>query len=208
MSFSLSIVLGILVGYVDNIDSYLSLSRTFVFFPFFLVGYYLRREQFHWLKKKSFMILSSSIIFTVFVFFYLFPSMDFEWLFGSKSYSQLDANITFAGLQRLYIYGISFLTVFSFWALVPKQQHFFTKIGKYTLYIYLLHGFIIKYFRSSALEIWIAENHYIWILAVIALCLTLLLSSKVVRTLTQPIIELKLVNWLSIFRQFNRRIFS
>ena len=36
-SILLSFILGILVGYFDVIDSYLSLSRTIVFFPLFLI---------------------------------------------------------------------------------------------------------------------------------------------------------------------------
>ncbi|MEL4029440.1 acyltransferase family protein [Caldifermentibacillus hisashii] len=206
--FILSIIIGILIGYIDFIDEYLSLSRTFVFFPFFLLGYYLKREHFYWLKSKVAISSATIVITSVFVLFYLFPLMDFEWLFGSKPYNHFETDMTFAWLQRLFIYGVSLITVFSFWAFVPRQHYFFTKIGRYTLYIYLLHGFIIKYFRGSDWEKWIAKNHSVWILAVFALSLTLLLSSKFVRVLTQPIIEFKLANWFSLFKQFNRRLFS
>ncbi|WP_033829377.1 acyltransferase family protein [Bacillus andreraoultii] len=207
-SFIFSIIIGVLIGYIDSIDTYLSLSRTFVFFPFFLLGYFLQREHFQHLKAKKTMMSSTIIILTIFIYFYSFPTMDFEWLFGSNPYSQLDNNFMFSWLQRLFIYGISFIMVFSFWALVPKQKFFFTKIGKYTLYIYLLHGFVVKYFRGSRFETWIAENHSLWILAVLALCLTLLLSSKCIRTIAQPMIELKTVYWQRLFKQFNQRLFS
>ena len=46
--------------------------------------------------------------------FYAYPSLDFEWLFGSKPYSQLDINLPFAWIEQLFIYGLSFITVLSF----------------------------------------------------------------------------------------------
>jgi len=40
----LSIALALLCGYFQAIDHFLSLSRTIVFFPYFLAGYYLRNS--------------------------------------------------------------------------------------------------------------------------------------------------------------------
>lgn len=204
-----TITVGIVVGYFDFIDGTLSLSRTIVFFPFFLIGYFLQREHFFQLKRKSIMISSSFVLLVTFILFFKFPTWDYEWLFGSKPYSELDTSLTFAWLKRLYIYGISLLTVFSFWALVPTKNHLYTNIGRYTLYIYLLHGFIIQFVRQLDIPKWIVDNHQSIILFLIfSLLLTYILSSKIVRTLMQPIIELKAVNWRIVLKSFNRRMFS
>lgn len=156
--FILSIIIGILIGYIDFIDEYLSLSRTFVFFPFFLLGYYLKREHFYWLKSKVAISSATIIITSVFVLFYLFPLMDFEWLFGSKPYNHFETDMTFAWLQRLFIYGVSLITLFSFWAFVPRQHYFFTKLENtrcisiyYT--VLLLNIFVVQIGKSGLLKI-------------------------------------------------------
>ena len=45
-SITIALIIALAVGYVDSISSFLSLSRTFVFFPLFLLGYYLKRSIF------------------------------------------------------------------------------------------------------------------------------------------------------------------
>lgn len=41
----IAITIGALVGYIDNLGGYLSLSRTFVFFPYFLLGFLLKPDH-------------------------------------------------------------------------------------------------------------------------------------------------------------------
>lgn len=209
LAIAFTITLGIVVGYFDFINTTLSLSRTIVFFPFFLLGYFLKREHFLQLKRKRMMIPSSLVLLITFGLFFHFPTWDYEWLFGSKPYSELENLTHFAWLGRLFIYSISFLTVISFWSLVPTKKYNYTKIGQYTLYVYLLHGFVIKFFRELDIPKWIADNHPSLILILIgSLLLTYILSSKLVRTLMQPIIELKIMNWRILFQTLNRRLFS
>ena len=43
--FSISVLVSLLVGYIDSIGLFLSLSRTVVFFPFFLSGFYSREKM-------------------------------------------------------------------------------------------------------------------------------------------------------------------
>ena len=45
----IAIVLGISVGFFEGVGSFLSLSRTFVFFPLFLLGYFLNDQHFKYL---------------------------------------------------------------------------------------------------------------------------------------------------------------
>ncbi|MDV2887882.1 hypothetical protein RYX45_22195, partial [Alkalihalophilus pseudofirmus] len=39
-------------GRGTDIGHYLSMHRTFVFFPFFLLGYYMKLEHLKWVKKR------------------------------------------------------------------------------------------------------------------------------------------------------------
>ncbi|WP_409305208.1 acyltransferase family protein [Peribacillus sp. SCS-155] len=189
---AISLIIALLVGYVDSISNYLSLSRTFVFFPMFLIGYYLDRDQLE--KLFTFRIKAAAFIIGAIVFagFYIYPDINYKWLLGSKPYSELESASIISMFKRLGFYGLSLIMVFSFLALIPRGQYFFTKWGKQTLYVYLLHGFFVRIFRESDIHNYFTHAEQFIMLAGISLVITMILSSKVIASLAQPIIELKI----------------
>lgn len=182
---------GIFVGYFEDINSFLSLSRTFVFFPFFLLGYFFKKEYFEKFCTMKLRMVSIGTLIALFTAILLMPEMDYKWLFGSKPYNELDTGHLNGGVIRLGVYCITLLAIFSFLSLVPRKKYFFTKWGMSSIYVYLLHGFFIKYFRSSELEGLLNATEQIIILTVISLLLIAFLSSKLIRIIAQPFIELK-----------------
>ena len=130
-----------------------------------------------------------------FAFLYYYPSLDVQWLFGLAAYANVDNVLSLAFMQRLLVYMVGLLMVLSFFALVPKKQYWFTNMGQYTLYVYLLHGFVIKTFRASPLEQWISDHQLLWLLVLASLILVFVLSSQAVRTATKPFIETSLPKW-------------
>ncbi|MCJ8006060.1 acyltransferase family protein [Lederbergia wuyishanensis] len=203
---SLALFIGLIVGYVDWISNYLSLSRTFVFFPFFIVGYFIKKEHFHLLSESKTKVLMAGAILIVTLVIIIFPELDEKWLLGSKPYSYLETFSTIGFIKRIGIYTINFLMVASFFAFVPRRKFFFTKLGRNTLYVYLLHGFIVRAFRGSTIESYLYDSKTIIILLIVSLLLTFLLSSKIVTTATQPIIELKWSRWKRTFGKFKENI--
>ena len=195
LSLLIAVAISLLVGYIDVIGDFLSLSRTFVFFPYFLLGYYLKKEHFIKLSSRKNFMPALLIMIGIFVFFYSYQSFDHLWLFGSDSYANMDTYLSLAFLQRLLVYMVGILMVFSLFALIPKKQYWFTNMGKYTLYVYLLHGFVIKTFRASPFEQWIGDYQLYWLLAPAAIILVYLLSSQAVRTTTKPLIETSPPKW-------------
>ncbi|WP_102348512.1 acyltransferase family protein [Bacillus sp. Marseille-P3661] len=191
VALCLAVALGIFVGYFDEINNYLSLSRTFVFFPFFLLGYYLKNEHFEKIRDIKFKYVSFFILISIFIAFYLFPDFDYKWLFGSKPYDAFNSSELNGGIIRLGIYCLTLLATLSILALVPRQNFFFTKWGTSSIYIYLLHGFFVKYFRNSELVEILNESEQIIILFIITILLIAFLSSKMVRKISQPLIEFK-----------------
>ncbi|WP_058308754.1 acyltransferase family protein [Gracilibacillus massiliensis] len=179
--------IGILIGYVPMIGPDFSLSRTLVFFPFFLIGYWLSKKQlFSWrtANKKA---IAVGILVAVFVVSYVTPTIPAQWLFGSQSYQTLDA-ATSGGLYRAILYVVATLMVFSVLLLIPRQRYSFTPLGQNTMYVYLLHGVIIQYGRQANL---LAVDHNLDTigLAVIAAAIVWFLSSKWVALFAQPIVE-------------------
>ena len=150
ISIPIAITIGLLIGYIDDVGSAFSLSRTFAFFPFFLTGYFLTKKQLMFLKKPTMRTITLFIMVTMAVLIYTLPDFNSGWLLASKSYSHL--GLPNAGvLARFLVYFTSSLMVMSFFSWVPSNKFSFTYIGERTLYIYLLHGFIIQYIRMSDL---------------------------------------------------------
>lgn len=191
--------LGIAIGYISEISNYLSLSRTIVFFPLFLIGYYFQKDHFSKLQTNKVKIVSFFILVSTFLVVYLLPELEYRWLFGSKPYEALDYGMG-GGLVRFLIYGLTLLTTLSFLAIVPKQHTFFTKWGTRSLYVYLLHGFFIKYFRNSDLADNLHGFQELYLLILFSLLLTIVLSSNLIKTITQPIIEFKLPSYKNMMK--------
>ncbi|MBP2239908.1 fucose 4-O-acetylase-like acetyltransferase [Cytobacillus eiseniae] len=189
-SIATALIIGLAIGYIEGFSSYLSISRTFVFFPLFLIGYYMKKEQFRSLLKPHIKGVAITIFILAFTGFYYFPDINYEWLLGSKPYAEMGAATITALFTRLGFYILSLAIVLSFFSLMPKRQYFFTSLGKNTFYVYLLHGFFVRIFRESAVQDYFTTPENFLLLAGVSLLLTFLLSSKLITSLTQPIIEL------------------
>lgn len=192
IGISISIIIALIVGYIDSISSYLSLSRALVFFPFFLIGYYLNKEHLKQLTKPSIRITSFIFMLIVLIGFYLHPDFSTKWLYGSKPYEEMEVVTLISMFKRLGIILLSLTMVFGFLSLISLKQQFFTQWGKETLYVYLLQGFIVQYFRESDWKNEFDSISSFTILAIISMIVTIILSSKPVSAITQPIIEFKI----------------
>ncbi|MTH54296.1 acyltransferase family protein [Bacillus mangrovi] len=189
-ALGLSFLLGIAIGYADFAGNFLSIGRTFVFFPLFLLGFYMKREHFYMLtsaKGRSLSVLVLAVTFSM----YFFLEFDFEWLFGSKPYSEFGEVLAAGALIRMTFYIMTVAATLSFLAIVPTRESFFTSWGTRTFYVYLLHGFIINGIRNSPAEEVLQDYQSIAIYALAAIIFTFILSSNAVKTVTEPIVELK-----------------
>lgn len=190
-SLFLAVALGILAGYLDEYSSLLSISRTFVFFPFFLIGFYAKKEYFDKLRNFRFRYISIFVLVAIFAVFYFAPDLDHRWLFGSIPYSELETWDLNAVIIRMGVYALTLLATISFLAAVPKQEYFFTNWGVSSIYVYLLHGFFIKYFRSSEYIEVFKDSGSLFILFLLSFLIIMILSSTAIKFIAQPLIELR-----------------
>ncbi|MFD1361589.1 acyltransferase family protein [Lentibacillus salinarum] len=199
MGVAISIGIGLIVGYFGEVGHTFSLSRTFVFFPFFLVGYQITQNQVMWLKRIQLRIAAVLVMLAVAVGIYYAPEFNTGWLLASKSYSSLGLP-EYGMIARLLVYVTSFLMAASFLAWMPQKRNRLTALGTRTLYVYLLHGFFVQFFRETNL---FAVNSVIDLLGLAAMSalIVLVLSSRPVQGIWQPLIEGK----MSILKdRFNR----
>lgn len=189
LGIPLAVFIGLLAGYIDEIGAALSLSRTFVFFPFFLIGYWVTKEQLHVLRHTPIRIGAAVLLLAAAVMLYLYPDLPTDWLLGSKSYAMLGAGGS-GGVIRLFIYLVSALMMLSILTLVPDKEMPFTKYGQRTLYVYLLHGFFIQWIRvDDVFEV--SNGMDIAGLLIVTVGIVLVLSQRWMLRLWKPLIELK-----------------
>lgn len=199
LGISLAILIGVVIGYFDQVGHTFSLSRTFVFFPYFLIGYWASMKHIDWLKNKFVKAASILMMITAAIIIYHSPEIDIGWLLASKSYSTLGME-TFGSITRLTVYITSILMAMSILSWVPTRRFMYTSLGERTMYVYLLHGFFVQFFRQYDL---LHIDHFIDILGIIFISagIVFLLSSKWVISLFQPFIELSMDRLKQLFRK-------
>lgn len=187
----IAVLLGIAIGYFEHAGSFMSISRTFVFFPYFLLGFLLNGDHLKRIIGAKYSVPAGVvIIISTFLFFGLsFPENAVPWLLGDTSYENMGGMQLTDGLLRGLQYVLTLVVVFGFLPLIPSNQYRITKIGERTLYVYLFHGFIIKSIQSILPDA-ISENYLFLIAFSFMVCIVL--GSYMIKKYTQPLVELKI----------------
>ena len=75
-----------------------------------------------------------------------------QWLYYRASYDELDATTGEGMWIRLRLMMIALVGIFAVLSLVPRRKFFLTAMGAWTMVVYLLHGFVIRYVESRGYE--------------------------------------------------------
>lgn len=187
---AISVFLGVLVGYLQLDGTWLSFSRTFVFLPFFIAGYHFSFAALEKFLTRKVRIAGMMLSAGLFLAIYLgggglIPG----WLYGNMTYMQLNHHEWYAGFIRLSLYLLQLFAGAIFLSFVPARESRLTDFGRRTLYVFLLHGLIIRLAAASPLYDYIHTGAATLGLIAGAVILTVLLSQPMVRKWTSPAIE-------------------
>lgn len=111
------------------------------------------------------------------------------------TYIQLGHPEWYAGLFRLLLYPVQLLSGLAFLGLVPSRASHLTELGRRTLYVFLLHGFIVRLAAVSPLYGYVHGELGGLLVIAGAVALTLLLAQPWVRKWSSPLVEPS-VDWL------------
>src|SRR5699024_6656120 len=128
------------------------------------------------LKRKSVKVASLIVLSAVAIAIYIAPDLNSGWLLASKSYGDLGMP-EYGGLARLLVYATLAIMSSSILDWVQQQKLRMTDLGRTTLYVYLLHGFFIQYFREADL-FKMKSIIDLFGLVVVSAAIVLVLSSK------------------------------
>jgi fucose 4-O-acetylase-like acetyltransferase len=165
---TVAIVLALILSYADNTGYYLSISRTLTFFPFFFLGWKLG-SGFLSAANKRMMVVNAGILIAALAVAFTAHSWDYRWLYGSYSLASLDmANLTGVAYQLL-LYLLSTAIGLSFINLIPRRDIGIAHMGRYSMFIYLWHGFAVIALSQSGLLDEIFRYNSVLSMAIVAL---------------------------------------
>ena len=174
-----SAVVGLFGGILPLLDTELSASRSMIFWPFFVVGKLYGKQILDWagglhIWQKLFFTLAAlgSI-----GYFYL-DEVDHGWFYGSKNFDQFAVSIPEGvGIRLIVDIGALLMTLMLLmW--VGEKDTFIAKIGRHSLAIYVIHGFVARGLQpvlDDSLNVFSAPIVFVICLA-LALLTTCLLS--------------------------------
>ena len=186
--FLVSIILSVFVGYLHFNGYVLSISRTLVFFPFFLLGYRLSPEIFDKIKFPGVKILSGIIIIASLSFFIIYNKLDYHLFYGVSA-NMATGNPWMPGLYRIACLSLSFLLSFAFVKILPNGKTVFSALGNNSLSAYVWHGFVVKTIILLNIFSSLSDDKFLFILSSLAIAtiLNLALSNNVVKRFTEKI---------------------
>jgi fucose 4-O-acetylase-like acetyltransferase len=203
----LSLVMGCIAGYCEDVGTVGTFSRVLVYYPFFLAGFYLKPEKLAEVTGKWYARLAGLAVLIAAAWLcisnitVLEPLTEF--LKGKGSYPSYlsDELAPYGGWMRLGLYVVSFLLIFALAAVTPRRHiPVVSTVGKRTLSVYALHYPLVRYFYTEfvmsdfVLAHW--SNHYILAYGVISLLIVLVFAAKpfdwlVTKLITPPLLAQK-----------------
>lgn len=162
-----AVILSIAAGFEESIGYPYSLSRFFVFQPYFILGFYAKEQKIPSFGKISFSVLSVAALLSLLVAY--MTSVSYGLLYGSIGYSN-----NWDALLRLMLFGVACIWIGWFWALkdrINMKIPVVSFVGKNTLSVYLIHGLLVKLIAWKVLCL--PQNIWIILLLTVLICVAL-----------------------------------
>jgi len=154
ISILFCILFGLLVGVDSSAGHIASLSRTLVFLPFFMMGYYLSKEQIMKLVKgkkyKLIIGIIGLIILGVLLYFNFYKLSELLDLSTGKVPYKLMKLSNFKGIiyRGLWYIAATLMIVFTM-MITPIKKCFLSRIGSRSLQIFLIHLILCVLLRKT-----------------------------------------------------------
>ncbi|MDS0526986.1 acyltransferase family protein [Clostridium sp. SHJSY1] len=141
--FIISIALALYIGHDQSVGSYASISRTFFFLPYFILGMGFKEEYFEKLRRFKYVLAVTSVIFFA-VLYYLSDSITVEMFFEYTKYSYYADTDVIPLYIRIFHYVGSFIVCAFILSIIPTVKTQLSIIGKNSIVLYVSHSFIVQ----------------------------------------------------------------
>lgn len=195
ISIGFALLIALLIGLDSRVGLFLCFSRTVVFFPFFLAGYYFSGKQIEKITKVKSKIASITlmlVIVTLIFFGWEIIDKYGDIIYGGANYNELGMPGGLAILLRILWYGVASAMTLAVMCLIPKRKLAFSYIGSRTLSVYILHRIIRQIFEDLYLYRYFNNNEVLlWaVCIVISLVITYICAAKPFSDLFQKVFKI------------------
>ncbi len=143
-TIALSIVIALVVGALDSVGYSLSLSRALVFLPFFVVGATYGKRIVRALGDATWAWKAIALVAAVGAWLLVYSQdIPHQWLYGSFSFDRLDTPDVLGLGTRAALLILATVAISALLCISPNRQGFVARLGRNSLAIYVLHGFVV-----------------------------------------------------------------
>lgn len=169
----------------------LMLSRVLSLLPFFVLGLFLEPKHLAILRSPAVRAVSVLVMAVTLAFSALYlVNMSTEWVYWRESLEDRDVELLPLGLPaRIVFLGLALVLSLAFLSLVPGRHTWFTKLGEYTMFVFLLHGLPIRIADQLGLYDLVDGYPALAITTAASLLLSVLLCTRLVRKATSWAVE-------------------
>ncbi len=141
----IAIAISLAAGLVSTGDV-LNVSRILGLLPFFVTGLFLKPEHIEFLRKRWVQAIAVvGTLATMVVTITHLEKLSREWVYWRESLLDRHFDVFPYGLPaRIVFLVLAFCLTGAVLSLLPRRRTWFTKLGELTLYVYLLHGLVIR----------------------------------------------------------------
>lgn len=176
--FILAILLGLYVGGIHEADRFLAISRTIVFFPYFLLGVFADEAMIEKVRKmpKRYSIIMSVILSISVIILHIKNMIPVKAYENIQCYQESGMNNLQGMAIRLFSYGVGIAAIFCIVNLVSNEKKWYTVYGSRTACIYIASAFSVKILYKFIDYIWSADFMFshIEVGILLSLCVTII----------------------------------
>ena len=210
---AIAVLITLIMGYSLNVQ-YFRFTKIVCFYPYFLLGYIIadgkKKDQ---LLNVRYPVIKGAGLFLAGIagltgiYLILKDRVAFNGILAmgdsqhySASMQDVDYNWIFGPLLRLTILILAVVVCYGLLLIMPKKKTILSYLGKYSIYVYVLHWFIIKGLFVIKERVgddpfnrdigYVTENgRSIWLIFPLITGLCFVLASKPVRFIFRPFLQ-------------------
>ena len=175
----LSVVVSLVAGLENN--ELFDLNRMLGLLPFFVLGLHLPAGVLQAARARWSGLVGLAVLVAIWQLAAVTDDhWSTQWLYYRTAYAELGESTGDSMWIRLRLIGISLAGTFAILTLVPRRRSFLSAMGAWTLVVYLLHGFVVRYVEARGFEEWLPADEWL------ALAVTVVFAVAVALVLAWP----------------------
>ncbi len=213
--FLISVIISVACGYLPGVGDDFALNRTLALLPFFVLGWKLRQLPFTaiwlrasvrtvWLARAGAIAVFGALALVIALNVPLWRDLKVRRFFlYEQAYPEFGYDQWWAGALRLGAIALAVLLILAFLVLVPRRTTWFSGLGQATMYVYLLHSFVLYPIRESGMLDGPQSDLLLVGMIVFSIVVAVALAQPLVRRIFRPLVEPR-ARWLFAERRIDR----